>query len=114
MNNGQKVDLSPVMAMMSQQAPPAECPTAPAQGNAKAVYFLTNAVNNSVVALKVGADGKLSAGSMTSTQGKGGVGVDAAGKPALPDGTFSQSIIRVEGSVSLLFTRVILTNTFRQ
>ncbi|EPE31900.1 3-carboxy-cis,cis-mucoante lactonizing enzyme [Glarea lozoyensis ATCC 20868] len=105
MNNGQKVDLSPVMAMMSQ-ASPAECATPPAQGNAKAgnakaVYFLTNAANNAVVALKVGADGKLSAGSMTSTQGKGGVGVDAAGKPALPDGTFSQSIIRVEGSTMI-------------
>ena len=109
MNNGQKVDLSPVMEMAKQKTPAAECaapaaaPAAAAKGNAKAIYFLSNDAKNNIVALKVGADGKLSKGSMTSTQGKGGLGVDADGKPALPDGTFSQSVLRVEGSVRLPF-----------
>ena len=33
--------------------------------NAKAIYFITNAANNSVVALSVAADGTLSNGSST-------------------------------------------------
>lgn len=39
--------------------------TAPATINAKAVYFLTNAAKNSIVALRVAADGTLSDGSIT-------------------------------------------------
>jgi hypothetical protein len=109
MNNGQKVDLSPMISMMAHHRPPPQCstPSPPrppsAQGNPKAVYFITNAANNSIVALKVGADGKLSDGSITTTQGTGGVGVDSTGKPAIPDGTFSQSILRISDNVHITF-----------
>src|SRR5579862_4039103 len=59
--------------------------------NAKAVYFITNdATNgNAIVAMKVGADGQLSDGSVTKTGGKGGVGIEK-GAPAAADALFSQ------------------------
>jgi hypothetical protein len=109
MNNGQKVDMSPLMAMMANHKPPPppQCPSpappipAPGQEHPKAVYFITNAVNNSIVALNVGADGKLSDGSITPTRGAGGVGVDSTGKPAIPDGLFSQSVLRISDNVPI-------------
>jgi hypothetical protein len=67
--------------------------------NAKAIYFLTNAANNSVVALKVAADGTLSDGTITSTGGAGMSGVDSAGAPAAPDSLFSQGALKVAGNV---------------
>lgn len=76
-------------------------PPGPTQG-AKAIYFLSNAANNSVVALKVAADGSVSDGSMTATGGAGMSGVDAAGKPAGADGLFSQGSVKIAGNVSLL------------
>ncbi|TAQ86477.1 hypothetical protein B7494_g5199 [Chlorociboria aeruginascens] len=66
--------------------------------NAKAVYLLTNAANNSVVALKVAADGTLSDGSITATGGQGMNGVDAQGAPAAPDALFSQGALKVAGN----------------
>src|SRR6187402_1137511 len=75
---------------------------AAAPTNAKAVYFLTNAAENSVVALKVAADGTLSDGSITATGGAGLVGVDAKGSPAVPDGLFSQGAVKVAGNVGTL------------
>ena len=63
--------------------------------------MLTNdAAGNSVVALKVTADGTLSDGSITSTGGKGGSGIDGkTKKPAAPDALFSQSALKVEGNM---------------
>ena len=69
--------------------------------NAKAIYFISNAANNSVVALKVAADGTLSDGSMTATGGAGMSGVDATGAPAGADGLFSQGSVKIAGSVRL-------------
>ncbi|RDL38339.1 Uncharacterized protein BP5553_02679 [Venustampulla echinocandica] len=66
--------------------------------NAKAIYFITNVVNNSVVALKVAADGTLSDGSITATGGAGMSGVDSTGAPAAPDALFSQGAVKVAGS----------------
>jgi len=63
---------------------------------------MTNAAANSVVALKVAVDGKLSDGSITSTGGAGENGINAAtGKPAAPDALFSQGVVTVAGSVSI-------------
>ncbi|TVY57955.1 hypothetical protein LCER1_G002355 [Lachnellula cervina] len=72
-------------------------PPGPTPG-AKAIYFLSNAANNSVVALKVAADGSVSDGSMTATGGAGMSGVDAAGKPAGADGLFSQGSVKIAGN----------------
>ena len=73
--------------------------TAAATTNAKAIYFMTNAANNSIVALKVAADGTLSDGSITATGGAGMNGVDSTGAPAAPDALFSQGAVKVAGSV---------------
>jgi hypothetical protein len=73
--------------------------TTAATTNAKAIYFITNAANNSIVALKVAADGTLSDGSITATGGAGMNGVDSTGAPAAPDALFSQGAVKVAGSV---------------
>ncbi len=69
--------------------------------NAKAIYFITNAANNSIVALKVAANGTLSDGSITLTGGAGMNGVDSTGAPAAPDSLFSQGALKVAGNVSI-------------
>lgn len=81
---------------------PSSNSTSAASNNAKAIYFLTNAANNSIVALKVAADGTLSDGSITSTGGVGMSGVDSTGAPAAPDSLFSQGALKVAGNVYLL------------
>jgi hypothetical protein len=73
--------------------------TSAASNNAKAIYFLTNAAENSIVALKVAADGTLSDGSITPTGGAGLSGVDSTGAPAAPDSLFSQGALKVAGNV---------------
>jgi hypothetical protein len=70
-----------------------------AKANPKAIYFISNAANNSVVALKVAADGTLSDGSITPTGGMGMSGVDATGAPANIDGLFSQGSVKIAGNV---------------
>lgn len=70
----------------------------------KAIYILTNDAENAVVALPIGADGKLSAGKMAKTGGAGSAAVDAEGKPEAPDPLASQSSLTVAGNVSLLQT----------
>ena len=77
--------------------------TSAASSNAKAIYFLTNAANNSIVALKVASDGTLSDGSVTATGGAGLSGVDSTGTPAAPDSLFSQGALKVAGNVCILF-----------
>lgn len=70
---------------------------------AKAVYFLTNDAKNSVVALKVNADGTLSDGSITLTGGSGASGINGMTNAAAgPDSLFSQSALKADGNVGLL------------
>jgi hypothetical protein len=66
----------------------------------KAIYILTNDVENAVVALPIGADGLISKGKVMKTGGAGSVAVDAEGKPATPDALLSQSALTVAGNVS--------------
>ncbi|KAG0650312.1 hypothetical protein D0Z07_3218 [Hyphodiscus hymeniophilus] len=66
--------------------------------NAKAIYFMTNSAKNSIVALKVAADGTLSNGSITATGGAGMSGLDSTGAPAAPDSIFSQGAVKVTGN----------------
>jgi hypothetical protein len=75
---------------------------AAARSNAKAIYFMTNTANNSIVALKVATDGTVSDGSVTATGGAGMSGVDASGAPAAPDALFSQGSVKVAGNVSAI------------
>ena len=74
--------------------------TAGSTKNAKAIYFMTNDVaGNSIIAMKVAADGTLSDGSTTPTGGKGMSGVDGStNQPAAPYALFSQSALKVEGN----------------
>lgn len=81
--------------------------------HAKAIYFITNAANNSIVALKVAADGTLSDGSITATGGAGMQGI-VDGAPAAPDSLFSQGAVKVAGNVSTPFCVPTLTNKFVQ
>jgi hypothetical protein len=66
----------------------------------KAIYMLTNDVENAVVALPIGPNGMLSQGKIMKTGGAGSVAVDAAGKPATPDALVGQSALTVVGNVS--------------
>ncbi|XMA14809.1 hypothetical protein WAI453_007600 [Rhynchosporium graminicola] len=66
--------------------------------NAKTIYFITNAAENSIVALKVAMNGSLSEGSVTPTGGAGMIGVDDKGDPAIPDSLFSQGAVKVSGN----------------
>jgi hypothetical protein len=66
--------------------------------NAKAVYFISNAARNSIVALNVAADGTLSNGTITFTGGAGMQGIEN-GAPAAPDALFSQGAVKVAGNV---------------
>ncbi|KAL8707611.1 MAG: hypothetical protein Q9220_007398 [cf. Caloplaca sp. 1 TL-2023] len=67
----------------------------------RAIYFITNdAAGNSIVAMKVCADGTLTDGSITPTGGIGASGIDGAtNQPAGPDALFSQSALKVEGNI---------------
>ncbi|KAF2690690.1 hypothetical protein K458DRAFT_426147 [Lentithecium fluviatile CBS 122367] len=65
----------------------------------KAVYFLTNDAENAVVALPIGKDGTLSAGTVTKTGGAGANSIDGATKqPAVPDALVGQSALTVVGN----------------
>ncbi|KIW45490.1 uncharacterized protein PV06_03877 [Exophiala oligosperma] len=74
-------------------------PSGPGAGGAKAIYFITNDQTNSVVALPVGADGKLSSGSVTGTGGSGSNFIDGStGMMAGPDALDSQSSLTIAGN----------------
>ncbi|MCJ1355656.1 MAG: hypothetical protein MMC33_005648 [Icmadophila ericetorum] len=81
-----------------------ECPAPAASStpellpNGKAIYFMTNARPNQIVALPINNDGTLSEGTLTPTGGDGSVEVDATtGKPTVPDALASQGAVRVVG-----------------
>ncbi|KIW16325.1 hypothetical protein PV08_06376 [Exophiala spinifera] len=65
----------------------------------KAIYLITNDQTNSVVALPIGADGKLSNGSVTATGGSGSNSIDSSnGMPAAPDALVAQSSLTRAGN----------------
>ncbi|ETS78647.1 hypothetical protein PFICI_08500 [Pestalotiopsis fici W106-1] len=71
------------------------CPAPP-----RALYTITNDYNNSVVALPIGADGKIpgcSFGRLTSTGGSGGNTINS-GKKAAPDALSSQAALTIAGN----------------
>ncbi|KAK5651995.1 hypothetical protein OQA88_10898 [Cercophora sp. LCS_1] len=78
-------------------------------GAGKALYFITNDNANAVVALRVGANGLLSQGSVTPTNGAGSIALDAANQPATPDALVSQSALTIAGN--LLFAVNAGSNT---
>jgi hypothetical protein len=70
-------------------------------GNGKAIYFLTNNQQNAVVALPIGADGTLSNGTVTGTNGAGSNSIDGAtNSSAGPDALVGQAALTVTGQVS--------------
>ena len=74
--------------------------TTASANTAKALYFITNDANNSIVAIPIGANGTLSDGTLTPTGGAGGNEVNAAGAALAPDALSSQGAVRVAGNVS--------------
>jgi len=70
-----------------------------AAGTAKALYLITNDEANAVVALRIGADGLLSRGSVNPTNGAGSVALNSQKKPATPDALVSQSALTVAENV---------------
>ena len=76
----------------------------PANDKANVVYFMTNAAENAIVALRVAPDGTIeSVGSITPTGGIGGNLVSPVDlTPDGPDALGSQGSVQVEGNVSLL------------
>jgi hypothetical protein len=66
----------------------------------KAIYFLTNEAENAVVALPIGKDGMLSAGTVIKTGGAGSASINGkTGQPAAPDSLVGQSALTVAGNV---------------
>lgn len=83
-------------------APTLAAPTRANKVSAKAVYFMTNEAQNSIVALPVQKNGTLSEGTITATGGKGLQEVSAkTGQPNAPDGLSSQGSVRVAGDVRI-------------
>ena len=73
----------------ASQCPGGGAPSS-AAGTAKALYLITNDEANAVVALRIGADGLLSGGSVTQTSGAGSVALNTDNQPATPDALVSQ------------------------
>ena len=68
----------------------------------EAIYFMTNANDNAIIALPVMENGNVMDGSITPTGGKGQSSVDPmTNKSNAVDGTVSQGAVRVAGQVSL-------------
>jgi hypothetical protein len=71
------------------------------QKAAQAIYLITNDASNAVAAVPIGADGMLSAGTVTPTGGDGANLINGAtNEPAAPDALFSQSSLTIAGNVS--------------
>ncbi len=72
-------------------------------GEARAIYFMSNDQENTIVALPVTGEGLLAEGTFTSTGGSGANGIDGETmEPAVPDALFSQGAITIAGDVSNL------------
>ena len=64
---------------------------------------MTNDAKNNVVAVKIGADGKLSGGTRTFTGGYGSISIDGDSNAlAKTDGLVSQGSLSVAGDVSTI------------
>jgi hypothetical protein len=75
--------------------------TAAGTTEAKAIYFMTNQANNSIIAIPVGSDGTLSGGTLIGTGGAGSNLIDTATNgPAAPDALASQGSVKVAGNAS--------------
>ncbi|GJN84363.1 hypothetical protein PLIIFM63780_007919 [Purpureocillium lilacinum] len=74
--------------------------------------MITNDETNGVVALPVGSDGKLSKGTVTSTQGNGSVALHSDGNPGTPDALVSQSALTIAGKLSLVGQPVAIPGDF--
>src|SRR4051812_34912480 len=69
--------------------------------NGRAIYVLTNTVDNSVSAVRIGKDGMLSGGARTLTGGVGANGLTGPQKvPAQPDSLFTQGALTIAHNVS--------------
>ncbi|KAK4247847.1 hypothetical protein C7999DRAFT_40837 [Corynascus novoguineensis] len=64
----------------------------------RAVYFITNRESNAVVALPIGANGQLSPGTVTPTDGAGAIALNSNNEPATPDALASQSALAIAGN----------------
>ncbi|KAF1347418.1 hypothetical protein EJ07DRAFT_142597 [Lizonia empirigonia] len=65
----------------------------------RAIYFLTNDAENSVVALPISNDGTVSHGIMTKTGGAGSIAINGATmQPGTPDALVGQSSLTVSGN----------------
>lgn len=94
-NTLSKISLFGLLASVTAR-PVDDCPPS----GPKAVYFLSNSKENSVISLAVASDGTLSEGSTTPTGGKGGNGIDGmTNEPSGPDALFSQGAVSVAGNV---------------
>lgn len=70
---------------------------------ARALYTITNEKDNSVVALRIGSDGKFPACAsihLTPTGGLGSNGILNTNESAAPDALFSQSALTIAANVS--------------
>lgn len=66
----------------------------------KAIYFLTNDAQNAVVALPIAADGTLSNGTVTATNGAGSNAIDGTtNQTSAPDALVGQSSLTIAGNV---------------
>ena len=76
----------------------------------KAAYLITNEANNAVVALPIGADGKLVSGNIKETGGMGANSIDSTTNEEIaPDALLSQSSITLAGNVSNTVARKLDT-----
>ncbi|KAK3298935.1 uncharacterized protein B0H64DRAFT_386669 [Chaetomium fimeti] len=90
--------LAALLALAPGVIKAAESKDCPASPTGQAIYILTNDESNSVVALPIGPDGKLSAGTITATDGAGSIALNAENQPATPDALVSQSALTMVGN----------------
>jgi len=90
----------------------------PEANTGKAVYLISNNVENAVAAVLVNPDGTLGHASVTATGGCGASSLNAMGQPAMPDSLVSQSALTIAGMVRLLVSRyyrfLTISRTFLQ
>ncbi|KAM7192208.1 hypothetical protein V8F33_008482 [Rhypophila sp. PSN 637] len=88
-----------VLSFLVTSGATSKCPGGnPVPGAGKALYLITNDEANGVVSLRIAADGQLSPGSVTPTNGAGSVALNSDNQPATPDALVSQSALTVVGN----------------
>ncbi|UKZ59168.1 uncharacterized protein TrAtP1_000485 [Trichoderma atroviride] len=84
-------------------AAPTSCPP-PKVKPGRAIYITSNQQQNSIIALPIGSNGQLSAGTLTATGGSGSSILNQNGNvqtPATADVLSSQSAVTVAGNVCI-------------